>query len=255
MDAASTRILVTNDDGIHAPGLRVLERIAGSLSDDIWVVASETEQSASSHSLTLTMPLRVRRAAGRRFAVSGTPTDCVLIGVNEILSDRRPDLVLSGVNAGGNLGEDVTYSGTVAAAIEATLLKIPAIALSQVRRDGRPVRWRTAALHGADIVRRLVALSWPAEVLLNVNFPDRPGGRIAGIEATRTGRRKIGEALDRGVDPRGNPYVWVGAQRDEDPSIPGTDLFAVNAGRISVTALHTDLTHRATTRRLRRELA
>ena len=194
MDTASTRILVTNDDGIHAPGLRVLERIAGSLSEDVWVVASETEQSASSHSLTLTMPLRVRRAARRRFAVSGTPTDCVLIGVNEILADRRPDLVLSGVNAGGNLGEDVTYSGTVAAAIEATLLKIPAIALSQVRRDGRPVRWRTAALHGADIVRRLVALSWPAEVLLNVNFPRPPG---------RPDRRRRGDADGAAQDRRG----------------------------------------------------
>ncbi len=252
MEFASARILVTNDDGIHAPGLGVLERIARSLADDIWVIASEAEHSGASHSLTLTMPLRIRRTGRRRFAVGGTPADCVLLGVNEILADRRPDLVLSGVNAGGNLGEDIAYSGTVAAAMEATLLGIPAIALSQVRREGHPVRWAAAARHGADIVRRLTARSWPADAMVNVNFPDRADGRVEGIEAVRTGRRKIGGALDRGVDPRGNPFYWMGTLRDEDPSIRGTDLFAVNEGRIAVTALRTDPTHDAETRRLRR---
>ncbi len=252
MDLKRARILITNDDGIYAPGLKVLEKIAKSLSRDVWVVAPETEQSAASHSLTLTVPLRVRKLSARRFAVNGTPTDSVLLGVNEIIADRRPDLVLSGINAGGNLGEDITYSGTVAAAMEGTLLKIPAIALSQVRRNGHPVHWLPSANHGGAIIRRLVAHSWPEGVLLNVNFPDRADGEVEGIEVTRMGRRKIGDVLNRGVDPRGNPYVWVGTERDEDPSYRGSDLFAVNAGRISLTALCMDLTDRATTRALRR---
>ena len=252
MDLARARILVTNDDGIHAPGLKVLEKVARSLAKDVWVVAPETEQSAASHSLTLTLPLRIRRLGARRFAVNGTPTDSVLLGVNEIIAGRRPDLVLSGINAGGNLGEDITYSGTVAAAMEATLLKIPALALSQVRRNGYPVHWLAGARHGGEIIRRLVAQSWPGGVLINVNFPDRVDGEIEGVEVTRMGRRKIGDVLNRGVDPRGNPYIWVGTERDEDPSYRGSDLFAVNAGRISVTALRVDLTDRATTRALRR---
>ncbi len=251
MNLKRARILVTNDDGIHAPGLKVLEKIAKSLSNDVWVVAPETEQSAAGHSLTLTVPLRIRRLSARRFAVNGTPTDSVLLGVNEIVAGRRPDLVLSGVNAGGNLGEDITYSGTVAAAMEATLLKIPAIALSQVRRNGHPVHWMSGATHGGEIVRRLVAQSWPDGVLLNVNFPDRADGSVEGIEITRMGRRKIGDVLNRGIDPRGNPYVWIGAERDEDPSFRGSDLFAVNAGRISVSALCVDLTDRVTMRALR----
>ena len=252
MDLARARILVTNDDGIHAPGLKVLEKVARSLAKDVWVVAPETEQSAASHSLTLTLPLRIRRLGARRFAVNGTPTDSVLLGVNEIIAGRRPDLVLSGINAGGNLGEDITYSGTVAAAMEATLLKIPALALSQVRRNGHPVHWLSGARHGGEIIRRLVAQSWPGGVLINVNFPDRVDGEVEGVEVTRMGRRKIGDVLNRGVDPRGNPYIWVGTERDEDPSYRGSDLFAVNAGRISVTALRVDLTDRATTRALRR---
>lgn len=254
MNLAAARILITNDDGIHAPGLKVLERIAKSLSGDVWVVAPETEQSASSHSLTLTVPLRIRRLSARRFAVNGTPTDSVLLGVNEILAGRRPDLVLSGVNAGGNLGEDVTYSGTVAAAMEATLLKIPAIALSQVRRNGHPVHWLAGATHGADIIRRLIDQTWPEGVLINVNFPERADGKVDGIEVTKMGRRKIGDVLNRGVDPRGNPYIWVGTERDEDPSFRGSDLYAVIAGRISITALGVDLTHDATTRALRKAM-
>ena len=252
MELARARILVSNDDGIYAPGLKVLEKIAKSLSRDVWIVAPETEQSAASHSLTLTVPLRIRKLSARRFAVNGTPTDSVLLGVNEILAQKRPNLVLSGINAGGNLGEDITYSGTVAAAMEATLLKIPAIALSQVRRNGHPVHWEAGATHGGSIIRRLVGESWPEGVLINVNFPDRVDGQINGIEITRTGRRKIGDVLNRGIDPRGNPYVWVGTERDEDPSFRGSDLFAVNSGRISVTALHLDLTHCATNHALRR---
>src|SRR5713226_3018172 len=147
LDLAAARILVTNDDGINAPGLKVMERIARQLSRDVWVVAPEVEQSGAGHSLTLRRPLQVRGVSPRRFAVDGTPTDCVLLAVNRLIEGRRPDLVLSGVNRGSNLGEDVTYSGTIAAAMEATFLGIPSIALSQMR-DGQTIAWHVALKHG-----------------------------------------------------------------------------------------------------------
>jgi len=249
---STARILVSNDDGIHAPGLKSLEKIAKSISEDVWVVAPETEQSASGHSLTLTVPLRVRKVSARKFAVNGTPTDCVLLAINHIMRDNRPDLVLSGVNAGGNLGEYVTYSGTVAAAMEGALLGIPAIALSQVRKNGSRVLWSTAEHHGAYMVRRLVDIGWPSNVLMNVNFPDVHHDHVTGVTATRQGRRKIGDALKTGIDPRGHPYVWIGTERDEDPSFPGSDLEAIHAGMISVTPLGLDLTHKSTLTSLRK---
>ena len=244
MDLRRARILVTNDDGINAPGIKVLERIAKRLSDDVWVVAPETEQSASGHSLTLTLPLRVRRLSRRRFAVNGTPTDSVLLGVQHIIGKRRPDLLLSGVNAGGNLGEDITYSGTVAAAMEGALVGIPSIALSQVRVYGENVRWSVAEHHAEGVIRRLFALDWSANVLMNVNFPDVPADEVSGVEITVQGRRKIGEAVTPGTDPRGHAFVWIGVERNEDPSFRGSDLKAVNEGRISITPLGLDLTHR-----------
>lgn len=252
MDLARARILVSNDDGIHAPGIKLLEQVARTLSKDVWVVAPESEQSAAGHSLTLTVPLRIRRVSPRKFAVNGTPTDSVLLAINHILKDHKPDLVLSGVNAGGNLGEDITYSGTVAAAMEATLLKIPAVALSQVRKNGRDVPWATARHHLADVLRRVVKLDWPGNVLVNVNFPDVPHDEVTGIQVARQGRRKIGDMLNQGVDPRGHPYIWVGTERDEDPSFRGSDLEAVHAGAIAVTPLGLDLTHRKTMAALRK---
>ncbi len=255
MDRSRARILVSNDDGIHAPGLKVLEKIARSLSNDVWIVAPETEQSASGHSLTLTLPLRIRKVSARRFAINGTPTDSVLLAVNHILRDHKPDLVLSGVNAGGNLGEDITYSGTVAAAMEATLLGIKAIALSQVRRNGKAVRWAPGADHAATIVRRLIATGWPRNVVVNVNFPDVASSEVTGVEVTRQGRRKIGGKLNPGTDPRGNPYIWIGTERDQDPSFRGSDLEAVHAGKISITPLGLDLTHAPTMTALKKEFS
>ena len=252
MDLSKSRILVANDDGIHAPGLKSMERIARALAKEVWVVAPETEQSASGHSLTLTAPLRIRKVSARKFAVSGTPTDCVLLGVNHILKGNPPDLVLSGINAGGNLGEDITYSGTVAAAIEATLIGIPAMALSQVRKNGVSVPWSTAEHHAAGVIKKLAAAGWPRGVLINVNFPNVPHDRVEGIEIARQGRRKIGGRLNEGIDPRGHPYVWIGAERDEDPSFRGSDLEAVHAGRIAITPLGLDLTHRRTMTALRK---
>ncbi|MDE2466048.1 MAG: 5'/3'-nucleotidase SurE, partial [Alphaproteobacteria bacterium] len=169
------RILVTNDDGIHAPGLRIAEAIAHALSDDVWIVAPESEQSGASHSLTLAQPLRLREVGPKQFAISGTPTDCVLMACAEILKGGKPDLVLSGVNRGANLADDVTYSGTIAGAMEGTALGIPSIALSQAfdAELGRDVPWQCAARHGPELVHRLLALDWhqPGHVLLNVNFP------------------------------------------------------------------------------------
>ena len=249
-DLSAARILVSNDDGINAPGIKVLERVARSLSRDVWVVAPETEQSAAGHSLTIRRPLRVRRLSARRWAVDGTPTDSVLLGIRHIIKGRRPDLVLSGVNRGANLGDDITYSGTVAAAMEAVILGVPAIAFSQYLTPDQPVRWSTAEHWAAGIVRRLTAAGWSRSALINVNFPDVAHGHVTGIEVTCQGKRKIGEQLAERLDPRGEPYVWIGAQRAEERAIPGTDLEAVCRGAISVTPLNVDLTDRAAMRGL-----
>src|ERR1700740_3142676 len=167
------RILVTNDDGIHSPGLAVTEDIAHSLSDDVWVVAPENEQSGASHSLTLTLPLRLLNVAERRHSVSGTPTDCVRMACLHILKEQPPDLVLSGVNWGSNLADDVTYSGTIAGAMEGCALSIPSIAMSQsyMSETARDTPWSCAEDHAPPIIRRLVEIGWPEDVLINLNFP------------------------------------------------------------------------------------
>ncbi len=255
-DLAKARILVTNDDGIHAPGLKVLERIARSLSKDVWVVAPETEQSGASHSLTLTEPLRLREQSRRRFAVRGTPTDCVLLSMHELLVDHPPDLVLSGVNRGANLAEDVTYSGTIAAAMEGTLLDVPSIALSQCLLSPHPPKWSTAEHHGPTVITRLVEAGWPAGVLMNVNFPDVPHARVTGMELCRQGRRDVKDLLiDSRVDPRGNPYYWIGFRRQEGTPKRDTDLAVTQRGAISVTPLQLDLTDRRALKSLGAALA
>jgi 5'-nucleotidase len=252
LDLAKARILVTNDDGIQAPGIKVLEAIARSLSKDVWVVAPETEQSAASHSLTLRRPLRIRRAAPRRFAVDGTPTDCVLLAINHILKADKPTLCLSGVNRGGNLGEDVTYSGTIAAAMEATLLGVPSVALSQVYQQRAHVPWDVVRRHGPGVLRKLTRVTWPRSVLMNVNFPDCAAEAVRGTVVVSQGRHKIGDQLIEISDPRGEPYYWIGAMRQEDATRKGTDIAAIKENRISVTPLFMDLTHRSTMRKLAR---
>jgi 5'-nucleotidase len=238
------RILVTNDDGIEAQGIETLEKIARDLSDDVWVVAPETNQSGTAHSLTLRRPLRYRRLGERHIAVDGTPTDCVLLALQKFVSGRPVDLVLSGVNHGGNLGEDVTYSGTVSAAIEATLLKVPSIAFSQVCKPRRKIKWATAERFAPDLIRRLVATRWPEDVLINVNFPDRLARAVEGVQLTEQGKRKLGDQLVERLDPRGEPYIWIGALREEAALRAGTDLAAIRAGFVSVTPIHLDMTHR-----------
>jgi len=245
-DLSKARILVSNDDGITAPGIKILERIARSLSDDVWVVAPENEQSAVAHSLTVRRPLRVRPIGRRRFAVDGTPTDSVLLAVRNVLKGRRPDLVLSGINRGGNLGEDVTYSGTVAAAMEGTLLGIPSIAFSQVITPTETIRWATAEHFAAEIIRKVTAVRWANNVLVNVNFPDLPPERVSGIEVTRQGKRKLGDDILERIDPRGQPYIWIGTQRQEDKGLPGSDLEAIGRGAVTITPLCVDFTDRDT---------
>lgn len=255
MNLKSARVLISNDDGIAAPGLKVLERAVKPLVKEVWVVAPETEQSATSHSLTLRRPLRLRKVSARRFAVDGTPTDSVLLGVSEVMKGKRPDLVLSGVNQGGNIGEDVTYSGTVAAAMEGTLLGIPSVALSQVYDNDRLVHWATAEHWIEPVLKMLAKSDWPSDILMNVNFPAVNANAVTGIEAVRQGRRKIGGDLTPGRDPRGKPYYWIGPQRDEDRGRKGTDLEAVLRGAIAVTPLAMDLTHASTLKKLKAGLS
>lgn len=245
------RILVTNDDGISAPGLEVLERVARTLSHDVWVVAPETNQSGASHSLTLRRPLRIRNVGPKRYAVDGTPTDCVLLGIQTIQKEGSFDLVLSGVNQGGNLGEDVTYSGTVAAAMEATLFNLRAIALSQEYRSGEPVPWATAEAFAADLISRLLTEDWARDTLININFPDRPASEVKGFRATSQGKRKLGDELFERIDPRGEPYVWIGVLREDANAGEGTDLEAVADGFVSVTPIHMDMTHQPSLPKLR----
>ncbi len=240
------RILLTNDDGVHAHGLAVLEEIARALSDDIWVVAPETDQSGVSHSLSLNDPLRLREIAPRRFAVKGTPTDCVIIGTRHIMADRQPDLVLSGVNRGRNAAEDVTYSGTVAGAIEGTVLGIPSFALSQAYASAtrRDPYWNTALKFAPDLIRRVLADGMPRDVLVNINFPDCPPQAVKGIAVTSQGKRNQGLLrIEPRYDGRGNPYYWIAYERAPLPSErDGTDLSALADNRIAVTPLRLDMT-------------
>ncbi len=240
------RILLTNDDGIAAPGLAALQKIAAELSHDVWVVAPETDQSGSAHSLTLHEPLRLRAVSERFYAVKGTPTDCVIMGVRHLLKGQEPALVLSGVNRGSNLADDVTYSGTIAGAIEGAMLGIPSIALSLAVNWEEPhaIRWDTPVAHGPGLIRKLIKSEWPADTLINVNFPDREPSAVQGIQVTEQGKRDQDYLrIENRMDTRGNPYYWLGFKRRSLQGNAGTDIAAVKAGSISVTPLYLNLTH------------
>jgi 5'-nucleotidase len=237
------RILITNDDGIHAGGLAALERIARELSDDIWVVAPETDQSGLSHSLSLNDPLRLREIDDRHFALRGTPSDCVIMAVRRLIGGK-PDLLLSGVNAGQNVADDISYSGTIAGAIEGTLLGINSIALSQAYTydDGRKVPWGTAEKYGPDLIRKLLEFGFPDGILYNINFPNRQPEAVSGTRVTGQGKLTHGLHIDERVDGRGNPYFWLAYRREKPLIAPGTDLDALAAGAVSVTPLRLDMT-------------
>ena len=240
------RILVTNDDGIHAEGLDVCEQIARTLADDVWVIAPEYDQSGVSHSLSLNDPLRLRQVAERRFAVRGTPTDCIIMGARHVLKDKGPDLVLSGVNRGRNAGEDVIYSGTIAGAMEGAMLGIPSLALSQAykSRNGRPPYWETSMRFAPDIIRRVLAEGMPRDVLVNVNFPDCPPEAVKGIAVTAQGRRRQERLhIDERRDGRGNPYYWIAYVRQGAvKAANGTDFAALDECCVAVTPLKLDMT-------------
>jgi 5'-nucleotidase len=243
IEPGKCRILISNDDGIDAAGIKVLEKIARELTDDIWVVAPEMEQSGASHSLTTRRPLRLNEIEPRHYAVDGTPTDCVLLAVKKLLRDRLPDLLLSGVNGGSNVGEDLTYSGTVAAAMEATLLGIPAMALSQEFHEGEAVPWEIGERFGPEVIRRLLGVKWPETTLYNVNFPAVQPDDSATYAVTKQGKRTIADNLTEGVDPRGRPYYWIGAVREAGDAEPGTDVCALLDNKVSITPIYLDLTN------------
>lgn len=241
------RILVTNDDGIHAPGLAVAERIARGASDDVWIVAPEMDQSGLSHSLTMNDPLRLRQVDEKRFALRGTPSDCIIMAVRRVLGEK-PDLVISGVNGGQNVADDITYSGTVAGAIEGTLIGIPSIALSQAYDHSsaeRRLPWETAEHFGADIIRRLVDFGFEDGGLFNINFPNVPPDKVTGVEITSQGRLEHGIHIEERLDGRHNPYFWLTYKKRLRERLPGTDLHALEARRISITPLHVDMTNHA----------
>lgn len=247
------RILITNDDGIHATGLQVMERIAAQLSDDVWVCAPEIDQSGLAHSLTLSDPLRLRQLDEKRFAVKGTPTDCVIMAVRELMPEP-PDLVLSGVNAGQNICDDVTYSGTVAGAIEGTLLGIPSIALSQAYdwdKDYRILPWETVETHAPNIIRTLLETPFPSRTCINVNFPNCPAEDVCGSEITRQGTYTHGLYMEQRADGRGIPYYWLRFGRERANAGKGTDIGTLDDHKISITPLKLDLTDEAFSETLR----
>lgn len=244
------RILCTNDDGIHAQGLKVVEEIARALSDDVWIVAPELDQSGVSHSLSLNDPLRLREIGPRHFAVRGTPTDCIIMGARHILGSKLPDVVLSGVNKGRNVAEDIVYSGTIAGALEGTILGLPSFALSQEfsmeTRDRPP--WDTALKFGPPILRKVIEAGVPKDTVVNINFPSCAPEEVVGIRVAKQGKRNLGFLkIDARRDGRGNPYYWIGFERTAMMDIPaeGTDLAALASRYVSVTPLRLNRTDEA----------
>jgi 5'-nucleotidase len=250
------RILITNDDGIHAEGIAVLERIARTLSDDVWVVAPETDQSGLAHSLTLSEPLRLRKIGEKHFALRGTPTDCVIMGVREVLPEP-PDLILSGVNSGQNVADDVTYSGTVAGAMEGTLLGIRSIAVSQAYNwdNGRVVPWEVCEALMPDLLKRLIGLDLPKGVFLNVNFPNCPLTDVKGVRVTAQGKLDHGLTIEERADGRGFPYYWLRFGRGDQTPAGDSDMKALWDNFVSVTPLHLDFTAHAMRGPLEKALA
>ncbi len=238
-----TRILLTNDDGIHSNGLIKIEEALKDVGD-VYVVAPAAEMSGASHSLTLARPLRIRQIDDRHWSVDGTPTDCVTLALNRIFTDgEKPDVCVSGINHGGNLGDDASYSGTVAGALEATILGVPGVALSLVARE--KFDFREAAQFGVVAVRKVLAEGLPEGTLLNINIPAK---EIKGVRVTRQGIKNARPVITEHIDPRGKPYFWIGEEYFSNNSADGTDYNAIEQGYISVTPLKSDMTdHHALT--------
>jgi 5'-nucleotidase len=238
-------ILISNDDGINAKGLRTLrDTLAEEF--DIMVVAPDKQQSASSHSLTLHNPLRVEKLDDINLTVNGTPTDCIMLAVRELMKDDTPELVISGINHGANVGDDVTYSGTVAAAFEGSLLGIPSLAISLDNHGKKDSDFGFAAEFARKVVRDILDKKFPSKILLNINVPDINRSACEGVSITRLGKRHYKDAIVRKTDPRGRDYYWVAGTPLSEGAEKDTDIYALNTNRISVTPLHLDLTHHPT---------
>ena len=258
----SLRVLLTNDDGISASGLVLLEELLGPLVNELWVVAPQTDQSGTSHSLTLRQPLRVREMGSKRFSVSGTPADCVLLAVNQIMKDCKPDLVISGINRGKNVGEDVNYSGTIAAAKEASAFGIPAIALSQVidpadyfsENKEVDLIYSASKTHCVDLIQDLLTISWPANAVMSINFPLVDDGVVKGVALTHGNWRKRGDKIITNQDGRGQPYFWIGPREEIDKNMGGSDLEALESSVISVTPLSLEVVEQDVLRNLQESL-
>lgn len=241
-DAGLVKILVSNDDGIHAPGLKALVKHLRGFAD-VTVVAPDREQSASSHSLTLHRPLRIHRLKAKHYAIDGTPTDCILLAVHQILKEP-PDLVVSGINRGANLGDDVHYSGTVSAAMEGTLLGLPSIAVSLASFGDKKLYFNTAAHFAETIIKKVLRKALPKGVLLNVNVPNLPVEDVKGINVCQLGKRNYGGVIIEKVDPRGRNYYWIGGDQEAFFETKDTDCAAIQQQQVSVTPVRTDLNHR-----------
>ena len=238
MNPEKVRILITNDDGYHAEGIIALENALAEIGD-VYVVAPESEMSGASHSLTLSRPLRIRQIDARHWTVDGTPTDCVTLALNQILPpDERPHICASGINHGPNLGDDATYSGTVAGAMEATILGVPGLAFSLTA--SRTHDFTESVKVAREIMRKAIAEGLPANTLLNINIPK---GEPKGIRITRQGIKNARPVISQHIDPRGKPYYWIGEIRDGFHAEGGTDFEAIDEGYVSVTPMRTDLTN------------
>jgi 5'-nucleotidase len=249
------RVLIVNDDGIEAPGLKLLEELARTFSEDVWVVAPDEEKSGFSHSISMTIPIRVRRIDERHFAVKGTPTDCALLAIYELMGGLPPTVLLSGINRGANLAEDITYSGTAAAAMEGALLGIRAIALSQVFTIGGAVHWDTARRYALPILEKLLSCDWEPGSFVSVNFPDALPEHVTGTRVTTQGRRMPGSFQPvRRVDARDFPYYWIKLAYQTGDLEPGTDLHAIAENAVSITPMHLDLTANSFRHYLDREI-
>lgn len=235
------RVLVSNDDGVDAPGIRILADGLRDAGHEVLVVAPDRDRSGASNSLTLDMPLRVVPVDAATWRVYGTPTDCVHVAITGML-EQEPDMVISGINNTANLGDDVIYSGTVAAAMEGRFLGLPAVAVSLATVDHKGAHYATAARAVVAIVARLCADPLPADTILNVNVPDLPWDQVHGFEVTRLGNRHRAEPCVPLDDPRGRSWWWIGAAGPEHDAGPGTDFHAVRTGHISITPIHVDLT-------------
>jgi 5'-nucleotidase len=240
-DAACMEILISNDDGYQSTGIRALTAALARIAT-VTVVAPDRDRSGASNSLTLDSPVRATRMENGFTCVDGTPTDCVHLAITGLL-EREPDMVVAGINAGANLGDDVLYSGTVAAAMEGRFLGFPAIAVSLASH--KPVHYETAARVAVELVQRVLSRSLPADTILNVNVPDLPFEQLAGMQVTRLGHRHKSEPMVPMLDPRGRTVYWVGPAGPEQDAGPGTDFHAVRSGHVSVTPIDVDLTRYA----------